>query len=213
MKRQEKLRLELPDFILGKTPESVSQEIQQWIDKDPDFRAEYEALRTVIHQVESFSKTAFEHAPKPDVPPFYFESLAARVQRRLKVPRPSLWERCIAVFEMLLHTEQRYQLVGALAGAVMAFLMILAASHLDTHVMQQADSVAQRHSEPVASGVGLGLVSAMQYAESLSPELLIDTLSEEEARLLLETFMQDLTEDEKFKVLSEEEVKILMQLL
>jgi hypothetical protein len=211
MKRQEKLRLELPDFILGKTPESVSQEIQQWIDKDPDFRAEYEALRTVIHQVESFSKTAFEHAPKPDVPPFYFESLAARVQRRLKVPRPSLWERSVEMFQMLLHTEQRYQLAGALAGAVMAFLMILAASHLDTHVVQQADSVAQWHSEPVASSTGL--VSAMQYAESLSPELLIDTLSEDEARLLLETFMQDLTEDEKFKVLSEEEVKILMQLL
>jgi hypothetical protein len=53
----------------------------------------------------------------------------------------------------------------------------------------------------------------MQYAESLSPELLIDTLSEEEAKLLLETLMQDITEDERFKVLSEEEVKILMQLL
>jgi len=211
MKRQEKLRLELPDFILDKTPESVSREIQQWIETDPDFRAEYEALRKVVHQVESFSETAFERAPKPDVPPFYFESLAERVQHRLKVPRPSFWERCIAVFEMLLHTEQRYQLAGALAGAVMAFLMILAASHLDTHVMQQADSVAQWRSESVASSTGL--VSAMQYAESLSPELLIDTLSEEEARLLLETFMQDLTEDEKFKVLSEEEVKILMQLL
>ncbi len=211
MKRQEKLRLELPDFILGKTPESVSREIQQWIETDPDFRAEYEALRKVIHQVESFSETAFERAPNPDVPPFYFESLAARVQRRLQVPRPSLWERSVQVFQMLLHTEQRYQLVGALAGAVMAFLMILAASHLDTHVMQQADSVAQWHSEPVTSGVEL--VSAMQYAESLSPELLIDTLSEDEARLLLETFVQDLTEDKKFKVLSEEEVKILMKLL
>ncbi len=211
MKRQEKLRLELPDFILGKTPESVSREIQQWIETDPDFRAEYEALRKVVHQVESFSETAFERAPKPDVPPFYFESLAERVQHRLKVPRPSLWERSVEVFQMLLHTEQRYQLAGALAGAVMAFLMILAASHLDTHVMQQADGAAQWRSEPVTSGVGL--VSAMQYAESLSPELLIDTLSEEEARLLLETFMQDLTEDEKFKVLSEEEVKILMQLL
>ncbi len=211
MKRQEKLRLELPDFILGKAPESVSREIQQWIEKDPDFRAEYEALRKVIQQVESFSETAFEHSPKPDIPPFYFESLAERVQRRLKLPRPSLWEQCLEVFQIWLHTELRYQLAGALAGIAMAVLMILAVLHLDTHVMQQADSVAKWRSEPVASNVGL--VSAMQYAESLSPELLIDTLSEEEAKLLLETFVQDLTEDEKFKVLSEEEVKILMQLL
>jgi hypothetical protein len=93
MKRYERLLLELPDFILGKTPESVSREIQQRIEQDPDFRAEYEALRKVIQQVENFSETAFERSLKPDIPPFYFESLAERVQRRLKAPRPSLWER------------------------------------------------------------------------------------------------------------------------
>jgi hypothetical protein len=211
MKRYERLLLELPDFILGKTPESVSREIQQRIEQDPDFRAEYEALRKVIQQVENFSETAFERSLKPDIPPFYFESLAERVQRRLKVPRPSLWERCVEVFQTWLHTELRYQLAGALAGIAMAVLMILAVLHLDTHIVQHADSVAQRHRESLIPNVSI--VSAMQYAESLSPELLIDTLSEEEAKLLLETLMQDITEDERFKVLSDEEVKILMQLL
>ncbi len=211
MKRQEKLRLELPDFILGKTPESVSREIQQLIETDLNFRAEYEALQKVIGQVESFSETAFEHAPKPDVPAFYFESLAARVHRRLTAPRPSLWERCVEVFQMLLHTEQRYQLVGALAGAVMAFLMILAASRLDYHIIQQADNASQEHSDQHAASISL--VSAMQYAESLSPELLIGNLSEEETVRVIEAISLDVTKEEMFKTLSEEEVKILMQLL
>jgi hypothetical protein len=211
MKRQEKLLLELPDFILGKTPEPISREIQQLIETNPNFRAEYEALQKVIGQVESFSETVFERAPKPDVPAFYFETLAERVRRRVAAPRPSFWERCVEVFQMLLHTEQRYQLVGALAGAIMAFLMILATSHLDMHLVQQANNASQGHSDLHTSSISL--VSAMQYAESLSPELLIGNLSEEEAMRVIEAISLDVTKEEKFKTLSEEEVKILMQLL
>lgn len=58
MTRKEKLLLELPDFIMGKTPEALTKEIQCLIDTDANFRAEYNALRETMEQVKRFSETA-----------------------------------------------------------------------------------------------------------------------------------------------------------
>lgn len=211
MTRREKLLLELPDFIMGKTPEPLAREIQRLIETDSNFRAEYDALRETIGAVRHFSETAFERAPKLDVPPFYFETFADKVQGRLATQPQSFWERCLDAFQTLFGAEQRYQLAGAIAGAAMAFLMILAASRLDTHAALQAERLSKSQSERFASGASLA--STIRYAASLSPELLISAMSEEEATALLNAMAQDFSDGEKFKTLSEEEAKALMQML
>ncbi|MFN3385336.1 MAG: hypothetical protein ACK42Y_01970 [Candidatus Thermochlorobacter sp.] len=210
MTQKEKLLLELPDFIMGKTPEALTKEIQRLIDTDANFRAEYDALCETMEQVKRFSETAFERAPKVDVPPFYFETFADRVQQRLAAQPQSFWQKCLEFLQTLFAPEQRYQFAGALAGIVVVLLMMLAALRLDMHTNLQAEFA---ESQSKGSVQGFELVSTMHYAASLSPELLVSSLSEEEATLLLEAMMYELSDEEKFKTLSEEEVEVLMKML
>ncbi|MFN3393193.1 MAG: hypothetical protein ACK424_01390, partial [Candidatus Thermochlorobacter sp.] len=88
--------------------------------------------------------------------------------------------------------------------------MMLAALRLDMHTNLQAEFA---ESQSKGSVQGFELVSTMHYAASLSPELLVSSLSEEEATLLLEAMMYELSDEEKFKTLSEEEVEVLMKML
>lgn len=211
MTQREKLLFELPDFIMGKTPEPLAREIARLIETDASFRAEYDALHETMAQVKRFSEVAFERAPNLDLPPFYFETFADKVQRRLATKPQSLWAKLLEALQTLFGAEQRYQLAGALAGAAMAFLMILAVSRLDMHAVAQAERLAQSQSERAAPGANLA--ATIHYAASLSPELLIGALSEEEATSLLNAMARDLGDEEKFKTLSEEEAKLLMQTL
>lgn len=210
MTKRERLLYELPDFIMGKAPEPLAREIERLIETDSNFHAEYDALRKTMSQIKQFSETAFERAPSLNLPPFYFETFADRVQRRLATKPQSLWEKCLDALQTLFGAEQRYQLAGALAGAAMAFLMILAVSRLDVHAVAQAERLAQSQSEHAAPSASLA--ATIHYAASLSPELLIGALSEEEATSLLNAMARDLGDEEKFKTLSEEEAKLLMQM-
>ncbi len=210
MTRKEKLLLELPDFIMGKTPEALTKEIQRLIDTDANFRAEYNALCETMEQVKRFSETAFERAPKVDVPPFYFETFADRVQQRLATQPQPFWRKGLEFLQALFAPEQRHQFAGALAGIIVVLLVMLAALRLDMHTNLQAEFA---ESQSKGSVQGFELVSTMHYAASLSPELLVSSLSEEEGNLLLEAMMHELSDEEKFKTLSEEEVEVLMKML
>lgn len=211
MTRKEKLLLELPDFIMGKTPEALTKEIQCLIDTDANFRAEYNALRETMEQVKRFSETAFERAPKVDVPPFYFETFADRVRQQLAAQPQPFWQKGLEFLQALFAPEQRYQFAGALAGAAMAVLVILAASRLDLYTTVQADHYSE--AQKAFAVAGSEFSSIMRYAASLSPELLVSSLSEEEGTLLLEAMMHELGDEEQFKTLSKEEVEVLMKIL
>lgn len=204
MTHKEHLRHYLPDFIAGKVSSDIAAEIQQQLQTDAAFRKEYEALREVWTKVHAFSSAA----PKSFqvVPPFYFETFADRVMARLRARQQPLWVKVWSWLKEVVLTEQRYELAGALAGALLAFLLIIS--------VWQLDQYGRAVPEPFQpSDAATAFATTLQYAAEYSPEAFVMTLSDDELASLWESFVHNFSLEAEFKTLSNEEVEALLKAL
>ncbi|MCS7014232.1 MAG: hypothetical protein RMI34_07130 [Chloroherpetonaceae bacterium] len=208
MTSKEHLRHYLPDFIAGKTPHHISEELQQLLASDAEFRKEYEALRVVWLKVQAYSQSKLAESQKT-IPPFYFETFADKVAARLRARQQPLWLRLSAWLKDFFLTERRYELAGALTGVAIGLLLVLSIWRLD----QQVARLPVPSASSTQTDATVALTTTIQYAAYYSPEALLISLSEEDASYLIEAIEYDFADDTEFKTLSKQEVEALLKIL
>ncbi|KER10468.1 MAG: hypothetical protein HY22_04460 [[Candidatus Thermochlorobacteriaceae] bacterium GBChlB] len=213
----EKYLPDLPDYIKGNVPKSVAVEIEKLIATNAKFRAEYDAMRSVMQRIEMASEV-MQSEMEQGVPPFYFANFADKVEQRIAAAQRTPMERVFAGLRRLLEPKGRFQLAGICAAALIVAMLFNGVLRLDFHIasgdiaaLKRAYPEAQDEKNPTLAT----RVATVQFAAGFMPEVSLSSLNDEEEIAVLNKLKEELptADDGDFNILSDDDVKSLLPTL
>ncbi len=213
----EKYLLDLPDYIKGNVPKSVAVEIEKLIATNAEFRAEYDAMKSVMQRIEMASEV-MQSEMEQGVPPFYFANFADKVERRIAAAQRTPMERVFAGLRRLFEPEGRFQLAGICAAALIVAMLFNGVLRLDFHTTSGDVAALKRASPEVQDEKNPTLatrVATVQFAAGFMPEVSLSSLNDEEEIAVLNKLKEELptADDGDFNILSDDDVKSLLPTL